>query len=106
MDPSSLESPSTKRSVRAASGTLYELRYSSTAACAWGRIQYGHMYDELWVDRARSLTDANAGRWEPQLGWMMLGTDTWGYTPAYDDDGMVMRACGRSWGQVVCTGWY
>ncbi|WP_455359709.1 hypothetical protein [Streptomyces sp. SYSU K21746] len=105
-DPASLANPRTAKSVRAPSGALFELRYHDGSACAWGRISSGRKYDSLWVDRAHSLADARAGRWEPQLGFSMLGTATGTYTPAYDDEGYVMRACGEASGTIVCTGWY
>lgn len=105
-DPAGLANPRTAKSKRAASGALFELRYHDGSACAWGRISGGRKYDEVWVDRASSLAEANAGHWEPQLGFSMLGTDTSVYTAAFDDAGLVMRACGKASGEIVCTGWY
>ncbi len=105
-DPAGLAGPRTARSVRAPSGALYELRYHDDSACAWGRISNGRKYDTVWVDRAYSRAEGNAGRWEPQLGFSMLGTATSTYTPAYNDDLVVMRACGQASGRIVCTDWY
>ncbi|MDO0939177.1 hypothetical protein QQY66_48570 [Streptomyces sp. DG2A-72] len=105
-DPSGLANPTTARSVRSASGVLYELRYHDGTGCAWGRISNGRKYDSIWLDRARNIHEAGAGRWEPRLGFSMLGTDTGLYTAAFDDNSRVMRACGEASGQIVCTDWW
>ncbi|GIG62577.1 hypothetical protein Lfu02_69490 [Longispora fulva] len=106
-DPSTFSTHRTVRSVRAASGALYELRYDDVTQCAWGRISQGHSFDSFWVDRAASLTEAYAGHWEPQLGYGLLTQGVTGaYTGAYNDSPQVMRACGSSNGQIVCTQWF
>ncbi|MCM2418927.1 DUF2690 domain-containing protein [Streptomyces sp. RKAG293] len=83
-------------------GSMYiELRYSTSSRCAWGRISNSDVGNKVWVDRS-----SNGGStWTGPMGMttQQSGSDT--HTPAYDDAGYVMRACGWN-GTTVCTGWY
>jgi len=81
-----------------------ELRYHSSARCAWGRISTGNPGDSVWVDWS-----STGGRDWKQLSVTRIpsgGTQV--YTTAYNDRGYVMRACGKAGdrSEIVCTRWY
>ncbi|MGJ5759384.1 NlpC/P60 family protein [Streptomyces galbus] len=85
-------------------GRTVELRYNSTTACAWGRIVGGTIGDEIWVDRSSDGGDT----WEPMLGYTAVTSGGDAYTTQWNDDGLVMRACGTNGkgGTIACTGWF
>ncbi|MCX5264687.1 NlpC/P60 family protein [Streptomyces sp. NBC_00199] len=85
-------------------GRTVELRYNSTTACAWGRIVGGTVGDEIWVDRSNDGGDT----WEPMLGYTTVTSGGDAYTTQWNDNGLVMRACGTNGkgGSIVCTGWF
>ncbi|WP_424640586.1 DUF2690 domain-containing protein [Embleya sp. AB8] len=84
-------------------GMNIELRYSTSSRCAWGRITNAVPGDRVWVDHS-----SDGGRtWNGPLGmtYVQNGSDT--HTPAYNDAGYVMRACGaKADDYFACTGWY
>ncbi|MBZ3906064.1 NlpC/P60 family protein [Streptomyces griseiscabiei] len=85
-------------------GRTVELRYNSTTACAWGRIIGGTIGDEIWVDRS-----ADGGKtWDPMLGYAKITSGTDAYTSQWNDNGLVMRACGTNGkgGTIACTDWF
>ncbi|MBZ4318783.1 DUF2690 domain-containing protein [Streptomyces huiliensis] len=99
---------STSNAITAKTATVdsihIELRYSKSSRCAWGRITAADPGDKVWVDRS-----SNGGSsWDGPLGMTTVqsGSDT--HTPAFNDAGYVMRACGwnDSTGNLRCTGWY
>ncbi|GAA3839693.1 hypothetical protein GCM10022243_02600 [Saccharothrix violaceirubra] len=106
-NPSSFPNPSSPRVVDGFFYGRIELRYSSNT-CAWGRLTY-HKSDLVWVDRANNITEANNGNWT-QLGITELTTGHQVFTPGYNDNGKVMRACAElsdfNGLTVYCTGWY
>ncbi|MFI6038535.1 NlpC/P60 family protein [Streptomyces sp. NPDC051315] len=85
-------------------GRTVELRYNSTTACAWGRIIGGTVGDEVWVDRSSDGGDT----WDPMLGYTTVTSGGDAYTTQWNDNGLVMRACGTNGkgGSIVCTGWF
>ncbi|MEU5695253.1 hypothetical protein [Actinosynnema sp. NPDC020468] len=106
-NPSSFPSPSTKKTyVLPVTNRVVELRYS-TNTCAWARFSAGGNY-YLWVDRAVNISQANAGNWT-QLGITPMTAGTVAFTPGYNDNNRVMRACAEVHEivrTVVCTDWY
>lgn len=85
-------------------GRTVELRYNGTTACAWGRIIGGTVGDEIWVDRSSDGGET----WEPMLGYTTVTSGADAYTTQWNDNGLVMRACGTNGkgGTIACTGWY
>jgi len=87
--------------------TRVELRANSNQVCAWGRITSAAVGDLVWVDRSY-----NGGQTWEQLGITAVTSGTSNFTPAYNDQGKVMRACaalalaGGGYGYVTCTGWW
>ncbi|MFI9103385.1 DUF2690 domain-containing protein [Streptomyces fildesensis] len=80
---------------------IIELRYNAATRCAWGRISRSQLGNQVWVDRS-----SNGGAtWTGPMGMTYLRSGTGTYTPAFNDAGYVMRACGYN-GKVICTGWY
>jgi hypothetical protein len=108
-DPSGFPGISTKRRNTGYWYGIVELRYSSNT-CAWGRLTYGQPGDLVWVDRAPSQPEGDAGNRE-QLGVTYLTSGNQVYTGAYNDNHVVMRACvllhdNPDGDEIVCTGWY
>ncbi|MDX6282148.1 MAG: hypothetical protein QOH03_3219 [Kribbellaceae bacterium] len=81
-----------------------QLRATTDDICAWGRIVAGVPGDTVWVDRSYN----GGATWE-QLGVTRVETGSSNYTPAYNDAGKLMRACGHPNGypgQARCTDWW
>jgi hypothetical protein len=100
-DPAYISTPIAAKTLW---GRKIELRYHSRTRCAWGRISNGSRNDSVWVDWSK-----DGGRNWRQLGVTEIpwsGTQV--YTPAYNDRGYVMRACGKAGDRVeiACTGWW
>ncbi|MEU5693101.1 DUF2690 domain-containing protein [Actinosynnema sp. NPDC020468] len=106
--PASFPGASTKKTITTTYGSIIELRYS-TNTCAWGRLTSGAVGDYVWVDRAVGVSQGNSGDWV-QLGITQLTSGTQVYTPGYNDNYRVMRACAEVveffQHKVYCTGWY
>lgn len=85
-------------------GRTIELRYNSTTACAWGRIVGGTIGDEIWVDRSGDGGD----NWDPMLGYTSVTSGGDAHTTQWNDNGLVMRACGTNGrgGSIACTDWF
>lgn len=85
-------------------GRTIELRYNSTTACAWGRIIGGTIGDEIWVDRSGDGGD----NWDPMLGYTTVTSGGDAHTTQWNDNGLVMRACGTNGrgGSIACTNWF
>lgn len=94
------------------------LRYEPTSRCAWGWLNAadgggpGRPGAHLWVDRS-----FDGGRtWQGLLGYQTLpayngwfsAAGSTRHTGAFNDGGVLMRACGFSNGSRVtrCTVWY
>jgi len=89
--------------------TYVQLRANSNQVCAWGRIIGGEVNDLVWVDKSW-----DGGRTWLQLGITKITSGTSNFTPAYNDQGTLMRACAAPWDwfaggfyhSPTCTGWW
>lgn len=115
LDPAAYVSDPSTPASNALGGTFIDLRYSPSWQCAWGRVSIAYTGGEVWVDRSSD----RGNTWEPQLGFnnqlqrgdpLANGQGYWynGYTTMWDDQGVMMRACGRAYvdGYIVCTAWF
>lgn len=87
-------------------GSSVDLRYSIDNKCAWGRLDDGHLGDEVWTDREHP----DGSGYQGMLGYTKIISGNEVYTAMWNDDNLLMRACanraGGNPGTIRCTGWH